>query len=233
MGSKVYNVSSFGTKPRQTIEMFNHEIFGEQIDYLMVAFNNCDFGDLNNITVDFNATDKFINGGILSRIWIFLKTFNLMTFFSDLKDRTDFSGIVNNYKSLMFDNTGSVLLEREGFKVDSARWEEYYDTTGFRVFYNDILELDSICKEKSVGFYLVYLPFRRDLVTEEYKLQNNEIANALKSDLGQNFIDLSNLHIDTENYCDYAHMYKEGAEQITGIALDSIYSALVASCRRK
>lgn len=221
-GLEVYNISSFGTKPRQTIEMIKHGIISDNNDFLLVAFNNCDFGDHNSISVDYEATEDLIKGSLLKRIWVFAKTFNLAIFFSDLDEQTKYSELENNYKSLKFDSFGSVLLERSGFRVDSARWREYYDTTGFVVFHKDIRELDSICNERGVEFFLIYLPFRQDLVDDFLEEQNSAVADNLRQLLGYNFINLSRVEIPPGDYCDYAHMFREGAEQITTMALNYI-----------
>ena len=218
----VYNISSFGTRPVHTLGLFDNNAVGNNVRYLLIAFNNCDFGDVNNISVDYTATSSFINGGIFTRRWIFLKTFNLKTFFSDLDDRSKFSSILNTYKSLNFDKYGSVLLERNGFEINDERWRQYTDTTGFGIFCEDIFQLAAICKKSNIDFYLVYLPYRFDLLTENFRSQNMAVSSFLEKELRSNFIDLHNIDLGSNNYCDYAHFFKEGADYITNLILDSL-----------
>ncbi len=220
--AQVYNVSSYGTKPKETIGFLNYDIPGNRLNYLLVAFNNCDFGDLNNINVDFPATSTFVNGNFIQRLWIFLKTFNINIFYSDWNYRTQYAHILNNYKSLKFDDFGSVELKREGFVIDKSRWEQYYDTTGFDIFYRDIIHLKTICERNEVTLLLVYLPFRSDLLTDRYIAENHEVARVMEEEMGPYFIDLSNLNVNPDYYCDYAHFFKDGAEYITNLIMDSL-----------
>ena len=216
----VYNISSFGTKPIQTAGLLKSNLVGHQIKYLLIAFNNCDFGN-SNFNIDYSASNVFVNGNSIKRCWIFLETFNMVTFFSDLNDRTRFSNIVNSYKSLSFDETGSIQFDRKGFIINKERWESYYDTTGFKTFFNNTIELNGLCKENNITLFLIYLPFRSDLLSEERKRQNTIVSNKLELQFGCSFFDLSNVSLSADDYCDGIHFFKEGAENITNIILDS------------
>ncbi len=216
----VYNISSWGFKPGQLNE-FLKLIKLDSIKYLLVAFNNCDFGK-ESYNIDYKAVDALINGNILSRNWSFLYTFNISTFSKDWDYRCDFSTGNHYYQSLNFDEYGSVLLNRKGFQINNKRWNTYYDSTGFNYFFSSVSNLYTTCNKHKVKLILAYLPDRPNLATERNVLQNRYISKVLKTYFGDSFIDLRNINIPLSEYCDGSHLYKEGAELLTNLIIDSL-----------
>jgi hypothetical protein len=216
----VYNFSAWGTKPNQIVELLNI-IEKRKIKYLLVAFNNVDFGD-DAYNIDFKSTNLFINSCSLVRYWLLIKEFNYPTFSDDVAYRNKHSNINNEYESLNFDNTGTIQFEQKKFIIDSTRWKQYKDTIGFSIFHKGITRLHTLCKSRNIELIIVYLPFREDLLNENYKMQNRIISKILKSDFNNNFIDLHNMDIPSSKFCDGTHFFKDGAIYVTNIVLDSI-----------
>jgi hypothetical protein len=219
---KVYNISSWGTRPSQTIELLESKVIGDQVKYVLVAFNNFDFGK-TDYSLDYRSVEKFMLGNNFDKAWLFFEKAHILDICSDWEFRNKFSNIDNEYASLKFDKTGSVLLNREGFKISKKRWAKYFDTTGFYNFKKSMLKLDSLCITKNRNLILVYLPSRSDLLTEKNRTANNSVAENLKTEFKSKFIDLSSIKINANNYCDGIHLFKEGAEIVTYSILDSLY----------
>lgn len=217
----VYNISSSGTLPQQTLELMNNKVFGEKLRYILVAFNNVDFGE-PQYHIDYKSASQFFRGNSLERSLIFLKTFNLTVFTKDIFKRVKFSSVSNVYESLKFDQTGSVLLDRKGFVIDERRWETYYDTVGFSKFFKSICHLNELCKKNSIELYLIYVPFRSDLLSESRMQENREVSKLIRSKFHSNFYDFSNFMMTSDYFSDNQHFFREGSECITNLLLDSL-----------
>ena len=216
----VYNISSWEFKPKQ-LNQFLKIINIDSIKYLLVAFNNWDFGELG-FKIDYKATDSYINGNNLKRYWCIINKFNYNTFSQDLANRNKFSEINNAYESLNFDKYGSILFDHVGFVISKKRWDAYKDTLGFHLFYNDINDLDFICNKHKITLILVYLPNRPNLLTLKNIIQNKNVSDALRRRFAKSFIDLQNTNIPQNQFCDGTHLFKDGAERVTNLIIDSL-----------
>lgn len=216
----VYNISSSNFIPKQFNQLLKI-IDINSIKYILIAFNNCDFGKAE-FDIDFKETDDYINGNKLHRLWNCIKKFNINKFSHDCDFRDKFSNNNNTYASVNFDEYGSVLLEHNGFTIDKKRWNYYWDTTGFNIFYNDISDLNHICNQHKIFLFLVYLPYRPNLLPTKISIQNQSVAEMLQSKFGKSLIDLHNFKIPLNQYCDGVHMFKDGAECITNLIIDSL-----------
>lgn len=216
----VYNISSWGFKVDQTNRFLN--VFEDKkIKHVLVAFNNTDFREVN-YNINYETVRSFIEGGKSYRFWLFLCKFNLETFLTDWNRRSIFSKVNNEYRSINFDETGSCQFSKENFKIDAVRWKRYDDTTGFSKFHKDATMLKTICEKRNIDLTLVYLPNREDLLTEKNKAQNDKVGLMLNDTFGKYFIDLHNVKIPAEEYCDGMHYFREGAERVTSYVLDSL-----------
>ncbi|MFP5040540.1 hypothetical protein [Parasediminibacterium sp. JCM 36343] len=216
----VYNISSWGFKPVQTIEFLNL-IKNNKLKYIFIAFNNIDFGKAD-VNIDFKATDAYLNGNKLIKYWGVINKFNFNTFSKDLHYRYRFSSITNSYESIAFDEFGSAQLDHEGFEISKKRWDTYQDTTGFGYFYNSVNTLGIVCKQRKINLILVYLPCRPNLQSAQNIIQNQAVSKVLKKRFGNAFIDIQNIHIPISQYCDATHLFREGAENITNLIIDSL-----------
>lgn len=136
----VYNISSWGFKPEQ-LNQFLKIINVDSIKYLLVAFNNWDFGKLG-YKIDFKSTELYLSSNKIKRYWSIVSKFNFNTFSQDWAYRSKFLNINNAYESLNFDKYGSIQFDPVGFVIDKKRWDVYKDTSGFCYFYKDINDLD-------------------------------------------------------------------------------------------
>jgi hypothetical protein len=220
LNETVYNISSWGLKPSQ-LNQFIKQINTDKIKYLLVAFSNWDFGE-SVYNIDFKATGDLINGNKLTRFWSSIDKFNIFTFSQDWNYRSKFSNCNNCYESLNFDKYGSIQYEPIGFIIEPSRWNVYKDTTGFNNFYNNINELYAICTKHEIALFLVYLPIRSDLLTPLTLVQNQQIAEILKKRFDKSFLDLQHKNIPSNQYWDGFHMFKEGAESITNLIIDTL-----------
>lgn len=219
-GSCVYNISSWGFKVSQTNRFL--EVVGTgKIKHLLVAFNNTDFRGLN-YNIDYELVKSYIEGGSLTRSWLFITKFNLETFVTDWNRRSLLSHVSNEYRSINFDETGSCHFSRKNFVIDSTRWKRYDDTTGFVKFCSGVVALKRFCVERNVELTIVYLRNREDLLTEKRKKENKTVALKLKENFGDFFIDLHEIEMPLKEYCDGMHYFREGAERVTKIILDSL-----------
>lgn len=219
-GETVYNVSAWGIKPAQTTQLLKI-IDKKNINTLLLAFNNSDFGELTN-NVDFSATELFIKKGPLRRLYLLFKQMSYKNFLFELGYRMHFSKITNHYESLNFDETGSVQLEPEGFVIDEKKWKRYFDTTGFSTFQAEIAKLDLLCKTQGIHLIPVYLPARADLMDGEKNERNAFIAEKVRAHFQMYFIDLHEAKLPSEMYCDGIHFFKEGSEIITRMVVDTL-----------
>jgi len=218
---KTYNISSWGTKVEQITKLFKVHLFDERVKYVLVAFNNVDF-NVGGYEIDYQATNNYINGNSFDRLRIFLHKLRINTFIEDCNFRNGYSKIRNVYASVFFDKNGSVLLDHKGFEISTDRWKSYNDTTGFEYFFYNINKLNEVCKANKIQLYLVYLPYRNDLLTIDRIKQNAVVSTRLSHNYKSNFINLSNLKVPANYYCDGSHFFKEGADYVTNIIIDSL-----------
>jgi hypothetical protein len=217
----VCNISSWNLKPEQLLHLLGI-IDLDKIEYLLLPFNNCDFGK-PTLSIDFNSTDLFLNGNNISRFWSFIDKFNINTFSNDWSYKCKYSDINNNYESLRFDEFGSVQLDRDGFVINENRWNESLkDTTGFNYFLKDVIEIDRICQKKRISLILVYLPSRKDLLTNQNVMQNKTVSKILQNEFGKYFLDMQNLNLPISQFSDGNHLFKLGAEKTTNSIIDSL-----------
>lgn len=217
----VYNISAWGTKSNQILELFNI-INKRKIKYLLLAFNTCDF-NVDTYNINFKDTERYLINGTLVRYWLLLKEINFTSFIDEWKYRTKFSNISNTYESLNFDITGSIQFEHKEFIIDSTRWKTVPDdTSGFNIFHNNINRLYIKCRESKIKLFIVFLPARMDLLNEQRRKSFISLSKTLRSDFQTNYIDLSGMEIPLSKYCDGIHFFKDGAEDITKAVLDSL-----------
>jgi hypothetical protein len=217
----VYNFSAWGIKSEQILEFFKSNLIGQKVRYLIVPFNNYDFGN-PGFNIDYPSADMYVNGNLSDRAYVFTTTFNINSFISDWKYRNQFANSSNHYESLKFDETGSALLTRDHFEINRNRWKSIFDTTGFEIFYENMVRVKNICKNNNIDLFLVYLPTRSDLLTNQRISQNLGVSRKLKDNFNTGFIDLSTINMGHTNYCDCDHFFKEGAEFISDLIVDSI-----------
>lgn len=221
MNEQVYNISAWGLKPNYTRNLLKI-MHVPHLKYLLIAFNNIDFGR-NWFPVNYKYADTYLNGDNITRNRSLLSDFNIQSFTYDWTYRTTYSHTSNNYQSLCFDETGTVLLDNNNFKIDDKRWNKHYpDTIGFKKFLSEVSQIETFCKSKNIKLILVYLPSRPGLLTDNNILHNTAVANVLHSKFGKSFINLQHLNIPLNQFCDGIHMFKQGAESVTSVVLDSI-----------
>jgi hypothetical protein len=217
----VYNISSWGFKSSQILNVLKILRHNKNIQYILIAFNNCDF-DKDRFTIDYEALDMYLNGNKSSQIVSFIKKIDVQTFFDDWKYRNKYANVNNVYQSLNFDKTGSIELLENNFIIDKKRWKEYTDTTGFNFFYDNIDKISKTCKKNNIKLILVYLPYRNNLLPEQYKIHNQYIAKKMKDKYQKNFIDLHQLKLPDNFFCDANHFFKRGNNFITKLIIDSL-----------
>lgn len=220
LNKNVYNISSWGLKPDQISDIIS-VIKNNQINCILLAFNNCDFGT-DYSEIDYSALKTTIDGNQLQKSYAFLNTLNINTFSADWKYRYHFSQISNHYESLNFDEFGSVLLTEQNFKIDASRWRHNQGAGNLNFFYKALKKLDSTCKRNNIKLILAYLPSRPGLLTENNIVENRNISKVFKHDMGSTFIDLQQVNLSSNQFCDAYHLFKSGAENITNTLVDSL-----------
>jgi hypothetical protein len=218
----VWNMSSWGYKPGYVLK-FLKEYGPIKSKYLVIAINNGDLGE-GVPEIDEKATRQYLTHGVIVRTWLLLKKFNLNNFQSDWEARSTSNYSNNDYLSLHFDDSGSILFDSTGFVKTDIRCKTYQDTSGFQLFRKQIRELSDWCTSNGINFQLAYFPWRNDLRTPLRNDQNKEVARVLKKELGAHFVDLHEIILDTKLYADASHLFRLGAEFMTGALADSISS---------
>jgi len=216
-----YNLSSWGFRSGPLLEFFSTVPLA-RCRRVVVAFNNIDFGINQGVKFDFGLTKSYVGGNSFDKLFGFLKTFNFMRFDQDFQERKAGMLANNAYFSLDFDKYGSVLLNPEHFKIDTFRYYSYTDTAGFNIFIDNMRALKTLLDSHNIRLSLVYLPYRRDLLTPERESHNNYVADRIREALPDNFIDLHSLSVDKGLYADAAHFFKGGAGVITQNIIDSL-----------
>lgn len=219
-GESVYNISSWGLKPRQLNE-FLQRINVEHVRSLLIGFNNCDFGT-TEYRIDFKAVDAALNGNKLRRYWSAVNEFNIQTFSKDWSYRAKFASISNSYQSINFDKFGSVLFEPAGFVINDHRWNARFDSTGFSNFYQGITAISNFCERHKIKLLLAYLPTRPNLLSPEMEIQNQTVSNILCKKFPTSYVDMQKTEIPAAEYCDGIHLFRGGAERLTVAILDSL-----------
>lgn len=215
----VYNTSSWGLRSNQINELV--KIFKtKKTKYILYAFNNVDFGRNGN-NIDYELTSDLLYGNNFLRVYDFVDNFNITTFYSDWENRI--KSKKNTYSTLNFDEFGSLEIISKGFVIDKNRWDKSYGISDFNFFVKDLDTLSEYCQVNDIKLFLVYLPYRPNLLNENQVLENNKVSYVLESRYGETFIDLHNLTISTAQFCDGTHMFKEGARNITKTIMDSIF----------
>lgn len=216
-----YNLSSWGFRSDKVIGLFK-SVPLKNCRRALLAFNNIDFGINVGANYDFQATNFYANGNSFDRFISFLKTFNFMEFDEAFQTRKTSSDRNSKYLALGFDKHGSVLLDTANFTIDTFRYGSYTDTSGFSIFLKNVQLLKAGLGEKGIRFSLVYLPYRRDLLTAEREAHNAYVADRLRLALPDNFIDMHSLEVPRDFYADAAHTFRTGAEFLTKKIIDSV-----------
>ena len=219
-GDNVYNISSWGIKVRQLDSLYR--IRGHKnVTNILFAFNNVDFGP-KGIVLNYKNIRCCLDDHFPDAVIAYASVFNFHTFLEDWDFRARNGKRENMYETIHFDSTGSVLLKRQNFIINPARWSMNYDTVGFSEFLYGAKYLAAYCALDSVRVCFVYLPTRADLVTPTLRKQIDGVSLAMRREFGPNFIDLSNKKISDTMYCDGLHFFSEGANLLTGMVIDSL-----------
>lgn len=218
---KAYNLSSWGFRSDKLIDFFK-TVPLPSCKKVVVAFNNIDFGINYGAHYDFPLTNRYISGGAFDKWLAFVRTFNFLEFDRTFVERKISMPRNDKYFALGYDRYGSILLDTAHFKIDQYRYFSYTDTAGFDVFYHNVQLLKKQLDERGIRLYLVYLPYRRDLLTTERKNQNDYVAAQMRTVLPDNFIDLHSVGFRKELYADAAHFFRQGAEALTSTIIDSL-----------
>jgi hypothetical protein len=220
---KVYNFSTWGTKPAETLNLLRKNVFPKNTKYLLIAFNDFDFGK-SNYEIKYDEVKNFIYGSRFDRVWIYLNNFNINRLIEDWNYFSEFRMKANTYESLVFDESGSIMLDRNGFEINPRRWMQYRDTTGFSDFLNSVKEIKKECESRNIQFITTFLPWRKGLLPDSVIQENEIIAKILSDQLKNSFVDLSKLEMNDSVYCDGSHLFREGAEIVTKALCDSLIS---------
>ncbi len=217
---KTYNFGSWGFKSDNDLKFLKKTNF-PNCRKVLIAFNNYDFTQ-SEPEYNIGLTAYYLNKKPLAAPFAFLNKFNIEAFRNDWEYRSVYLFRSNIYESLMFDECGSVMFEDSDFAIDPKRYEQYVDSDSFDFFHHNMDDLKMFLARKNIQLILAYLPWRKDLLTEQRLTKNDSLANILKADFGNNFIDLHRLDIDTALFCDAGHVFKQGAELITRHLIDSL-----------
>lgn len=219
----VYNLSSWGLKPRESFEMLKQ--FGNDlpIKHLIIPFNHTEFST-DAKTIDYKQVHEyFYSEGTLKNAQFYLANFTLDGFIKDWSMRTNYLHRSNVNFSLKFDESGAIVQRpKQFFFAKDGLPLAYQDTTGFQQFTVAIDSIKRFCDARHVTLTLVYLPWRKDILTPRNSKQVESVANHLSARYPQNFVNLSGLPVASQHYFDAGHMFENGATVVTRALLDSI-----------
>ncbi|GAB3929245.1 hypothetical protein [Larkinella terrae] len=211
-----YNLSSWGLKPYQAFQFLKSMEDKISPSYLIVTFNNADFGRDDKEIKYSTIYNYLFNNSLLTRIESFMAHFNIRDFMSDWAMRSNFAKRDNVYQSLRFDSHGSILLNSNNFQYSPGIQPlTYRDTTGYLAFQTGIDSIASFCKKRQIRLLLVHSPWKRDVLSPEKNSQIHSISTRMKNRYRNSFLDLSNLSISDHLYVDGGHLYKKGAAIVT------------------
>jgi len=211
LGKKTYNLSSWGFPLYRSIEFFK-TIPLKACRRVIIAFDNIDFAaDYRNQLYDFPLSRNYMEGNKLVKLFVVLKSFNFLKF----DDDTKFKDSTVRGSALDFDKTGSVLLDPLRFPRSDEKLKVFRDTTGFAMFYNNVQVLKALLNRANCKLTLVYVPYRSNVLSREQLLNNDYVADKLKKDMGNEFIDLHRENIADSLFWDASHLYKDGAILLT------------------
>lgn len=218
---KVFNISSFGFKSSTQLVKLLDILHLKQLKTILIGFNNTDFG-YSSPEINYKLTDQYLNSSRFARTFSLIRNFNIISFSNDWELRNAVSDISNDKTSLNFDKTGSVLLNSKGFSIIKITEVGLVDTTGLNNFITNTQILKNECTKRGISLILVYLPSKFDLLSRNNIIQNNIAAQKLSIKFGQIFYDLHKVKLPENYFYDGAHMFKEGADSITNLILDSL-----------
>lgn len=218
LGQRTYNLSSWGFPVGGAIDFFS-TIHPQQCRRVVVAFNNIDFasaraadpGTANATNYNFRESGYFLQGNRLVKLLVILKTFNFMRFNSD----TRYKDSVIRRSPLDFDTHGSALLDPDRFPRDEKKLPVYKDTTGFRAWDTNLLRLRALLKKENSALVLVYSPYRAGTLSNVQLLACDKVAEQMRKEFGSQLVDLHRESIADSLYWDAAHLYRDGAIELT------------------
>lgn len=198
--SKVINLASWGARIEDFYEYIPYFNIKSKI-IINIGFN--DFGK--------SSIKKYSGFPLDSKNDALNKILNLNSFLIQKRDIKEYTDIKSRktYKSLIFDNTGSVSLEIDSSHVDKNRWDETRPVPKDNGIDYMIQELS---KFKDFQVYFFFSPERKKYKTKIKQNVVNKMQQRICYKLKNvHFFNLYDLNFDDSLFADCTHFNDQGA----------------------
>lgn len=217
----VLNIASWGLNISESKKLL--ELITKKCKPKLILYSDyyADFDNQWEKNVDWKLLEDYLDKE--PTVLTYFKSLDIRYYFSTFISRGIAERKINKiYHSLIFDETGSVLLDCDNFEISNERWDAHkkYKALDFRNTQDNLADLKNILKyseKNSIKFVFIKTPLRP--AANEALLQP-EIKqlwiNAKKSirDLGGVFIDMQSQYAFTDDhFTDFAHLNKCGARK--------------------
>lgn len=205
-----------------------HEVYHP--DTIILVSSILDFEKADKQT-DYSLMKKYILSEDFIANWYYLKCFNLRYYMDNTKYKKHVRSDKHTYEYLIFDQYGGINLDRTGFKIDQARWEESFDHTLIDSLNYQYLDSISIfCKKSNMKLLYFQSPLRAGVYTRLDAPKANALSAHVKRverilNKDQNiFVDGNKVLWNDALFLDGSHLSDEGAEAFTTYGFNQAYN---------
>ena len=191
------------------------------------------FGDFVNEekkTINWSLFDEYLKTDYEELLY--LKTANFNYYLSSFMSRKRINQKGNSvYQSLLFDNTGTVLLDCENFQIEKARWDSYINLKKLKFntihnSLNDLSLLEDKAKRINSEFIVIASPLRPIAKQKSIEIGIEELWSSVELSVlnsGGKFINLANLNeLSDADFTDTAHLNACGARKMAYFISDKM-----------
>jgi hypothetical protein len=210
---KVINISSWGMKIKNFKDFLPHIKPNAEV---IINLNFNDFGE--------PWLEKYLNYPIGDNNEYFNKTFNRLTYQKqcELFEEYTNDSANRNYKCLIFDQTGGVLLQKEKFNISIKRWEDAPSSPTEEELENLLNQLEILANHK---VYLFFSPERMKYKSQSKVRAISEFERNLKKKFNNiNFSNFYNLEYPDSLFVDCTHFNNCGARNYTQLIVNQVNS---------
>jgi len=217
------NLSSWGMRIKDTYRLIKVYSIYHKPEVIIIASNMVDFQGYYKRFKEEDIVDYIKNkNSILYHVKYFSPIYyaeNFTFFYKNTQNRTQ-------YASLLYDDYGAVLFEKESFNISNRRWHN--TETNIKIDIANYQYLDSICifcLHNKIDFVFVQTPFREgllDRVPKEEMQHHIKKCSNIVSQRKHLFINGTSKIWGDTLFTDGIHFNKFGAYLFTQMITDSI-----------
>lgn len=216
------NISSWGLAMKDIYKLLKSYSMVHIPRILIVSSNMSDFyiepKNFNYIDVGhyLNSKNTFL---------YHVKNFNLKYYVMNSYNNKKYKESKHIYESLIYDKYGSVMLDPDHFRIDSARWRVAFINEPVQMNYDYLDSISDFCKKEKIKLIFLQAPVRKKLFKQMDTTIFERHIKKVETILAKNNVAFVNSTlVDWEDtlYVDAIHFNSNGAKLYTQYCFDML-----------